>query len=76
MAAIGQKTVALDTPLLNLNRPAFAMRFELPQTGLLSLLGQLDHEDTPHRRLLSGVGGLPRMSVRLSRPDERVPSLT
>ena len=46
------------------------------QTGLLSLLGLSDHEDTPHRRLLSGVGGSPGMSVRLSRPDERVRSLT
>jgi hypothetical protein len=46
------KPVALDTAL---QPSCFAMRFEPPQTGLLSLLGLSDHEDTPHRRLVSGI---------------------
>jgi len=35
-----------------------AIRFGRRQRGLWSLLGLSDHEDTPHRRLLSGVGGV------------------
>gem|GEM_PF-6263897 len=69
MAATGRNPWSLT----RLFKPScLPMRFELPQTGLLSLFGLSDHEDTPHRGSCPALVGLPRMSVRLSRPDGRV----